>query len=142
MLRSAYDRGYVGARRWRAANPFTRATFRYILSQDSDEAVKVEVLDATGEVVWQTDGPKDAGYHEVTWGAARGGRGFGGFRRGGGRGGQRAGQFAVRISRGSSSTTQPFTVHDRTGGSNVLGQNPGEELVEEEEEGGEARSGY
>jgi hypothetical protein len=141
LLRGAYDRGYVGARQWRAANPFTTATFRYMLSKDSEDAVKVEVLDATGEVVWQTDGPSDAGYHEVTWGNPRGRRGgFGGFsgfsRRGGGRNGQRAGEFAVRISRDSTTSIQPFTVHDRSGGSAVIGQYPGEELVEEQEEGG------
>ena len=141
LLRGAYDRGYVGARQWRAANPFTTATFRYMLSKDSEDAVKVEVLDATGEVVWQTDGPSDAGYHEVTWGNPRGRRGgFGGFsgfgRRGGGRNGQRAGEFAVRISRDSTTSIQPFTVHDRSGGSAVIGQYPGEELIEEEEEGG------
>lgn len=138
LLRGAYDRGYVGARQWRAANPFTTATFRYMLSQDSDSDVTIEVLDATGGVVWETKGPSDAGYHEVAWSSARGGRGgLGGFaRRGGGRGGQRAGEFAVRISRGSSTSTQPFAVHDRTGGSAVIGQYPGEELVEEEQEGG------
>jgi len=130
ILRGRIDYGYVGARQWQAPNPFTAATFRYVLSQDSDDAVKVEVLDATGEVVWQTDGPKEAGYHEVRWGGgarARGGRGgrnpFG--RRG--RAGQRAGTFAVRISRGSSSATQAFTVHNRAPQTSALGQIQGEE---------------
>ncbi|HIE69870.1 MAG TPA: hypothetical protein EYP98_06695, partial [Planctomycetes bacterium] len=35
MLRGRIDRGYVGAREWRAPNPFTTATFRYMLSRDS-----------------------------------------------------------------------------------------------------------
>jgi hypothetical protein len=136
VLRGAYDRGYIGARQWRAPNPFTTATFRYVLSQDSDEDVKIEVLDATGKVIWNSDGPSEAGYHEVTWGTPGGRRGrFGGFSGFGRRSGQRAGSFAVRISHGSSTSTQAFTVHDRSGSSAVIGQFPGEELVAEEEEG-------
>ncbi len=143
MLRGRIDRGYVGAREWRAPNPFTTATFRYMLSRDSDTNVLVEVLDATGDVVWQSDGPKEAGYHEVRWGGGARGRGRGGFQRftgrRGGRGGQRAGNYAVRISRGDDSTTQAFTVHNRAPATSALGQNPGEERSDEEE--GEHESG-
>ena len=72
LLRSGYDRGYFGARRWRVSNPFTTATFRYVLSQDSDEAPKVEVINGAGDVVFSADGGKEAGYHEVEWsGGAR-----------------------------------------------------------------------
>ena len=142
LLRGAYDRGYHGGRRWRVPNPFTTPTFRYVLSQDSETAPKVEVLDATGAVIFETEGPKLAGYHEVTWSSARGGgRGRGGQRGGrNGGGGVRAGQFAVRISHGGRSTVQAFTVHDRRGGTSVLGAYPGE-LVEqgEEHEGGDER---
>ena len=133
LLRGPLDRGYFGARRWTASNPFTAPTFRYVLAQDSDEDVKVEVLDATGEVLWQTDGPTEAGYHEITWGrGGRGGRGgqrgFGGFggRRGGGSRGPTAGTFAVRISRGNDSSVMAFHVHDRRGASDALGSWPGE----------------
>lgn len=138
VLRRAIDRGYEGARSWRAANPFTEATFRYMLSQDSDDDVLVEVLNATGQVVWQTDGPSTAGYHEVPWRNARQGRGgfagFAGRRRGNRSSGMRAGNFAVRITLGNSETTQAFVVHDRSGGMSALGQYPGEELGEGEEE--------
>jgi len=140
ILRGRIDRGYVGARQWRAPNPFTTATFRYILSQDSDADVLVEVLDATGEVVWKADGPTEAGYHEVRWGGNTAGRGRGFARFAGRRGrrsGQRAGQFAVRISRGDDATTQAFVVHNRAPATSALGQNPGEVLLDEDEgEGG------
>ena len=138
MLRAAYDNGYVGARRWRAANPFTTATFRYILAQDSEDKVTIEVIDAKGDVVWQSDGPGEAGYHEVSWARPAGGRGRGAFfrgRRGGGRGGQTAGSYAVRISHGSSTSTQAFAVHNRAGDSSVIGQFPGEALDLEQSEG-------
>ena len=144
VMRSAIDRGYLGARTWRAANPFTTATFRYLLSQDSDEEVTIEVLDVLGEVIWQEKGPSVAGYHEVAWssrqGGGRGGAAFAGGRRGG-RAGQRSGTFAVRISQGRSSSTQTFTVHDRTGGSSVLGAYPGDERAGDDESEGQEEAG-
>ena len=139
LLRGGYDRGYFGARRWRVPNPFTTAKFRYILSQDSETAPKIEVLDATGAVVFEADGGKDAGYHEIAWTSGRGGRGGrGGF---GGRGsrGARAGQFAVRIRHDGNESVQAFTVHDRRGNTSVLGAYPGETVEDEEEEGGGGR---
>ncbi|MFK7742721.1 MAG: WD40/YVTN/BNR-like repeat-containing protein [Planctomycetota bacterium] len=138
LLRRAVDRGYVGARSWSASNPFTTPTFRYLLSQDSEEEVRIEVLDVTGNVVWSAEGPSEAGYHEVPWqaqrrgrtnllGAARGGRGGRGNR------GPRAGTFAVRIQQGERSSTQAFAVHDRRGTSSMLGAWPGEDALAEEE---------
>ena len=136
LLRGSYDRGYFGARRWLAANPFTTPTFRYVLSQDSEAAPKVEVLDATGAVVFEAEGGKEAGYHEVTWGGRRGGFGGG---RGGARGrrgdaGPRAGTFAVKITLDGRSQTRTFTVHDRRGASSLLGAYPGEVLDDAEEQ--------
>ena len=134
LLRGGYDRGYFGARRWRVPNPFTTATFRYVLSQDSPDSPKVEVLDATGAVVFTADGGNEAGYHEVEWSGGRGGmRRFSGGR---GNRGARPGTFAVRITHQGESTTQAFTVHDRRGATSVLGDSPGEQVVEEEEEAG------
>ena len=52
----------------------------------------------------------------------------------GGRGGQRAGDFAVRISRGDDTTTQAFTVHNRAPATSALGQNPGEQVLDGEED--------
>lgn len=132
LLRSGYDRGYVGARRWRVPNPFTTATFRYVLSQDSEDAPKIEVLDATGAVVFEANGGKEAGYHEVRWAGGGRRRGISGSR-GRGASAPRAGTFAVRITLGRQSSVQPFTVHDRRGATSVLGAYPGELLVDEEE---------
>ena len=130
LLRGSYDRGYFGARRWSTPNPFTTPTFRYILAQDSESAPKVEVLDVTGAVVFETNGGKEAGYHEVTWSRGRGGRrGFGGR----GNRGARPGTFAVRITHDGRSSTQAFTVHDRRGNTSVLGAYPGEDVSEQEE---------
>lgn len=140
LLRRAFSEGNTGARGWTTANPFVTPTFRYLLSQDSDSKVTVEVLDAAGTVLWKKDGPQQAGYHEVPWANERGGRGpFGGGQGGppggfGGRGGQGAGQqgprpgtFAVRITRGDQSTTQAFSVIDRRGPAGVLGSWPADE---------------
>ncbi len=140
LLRRAFSEGNVGARTWTAANPFTTPTFRYLLNQDSETKVTVEVLDATGAVLWRRDGPVTAGYHEVAW-ATAGGRGPGGPGGGqggpGGRGGTgqqgpRAGTFAVRITRGEQSTTLPFTVVDRRGPPGILGSWPAEEQAEDD----------
>jgi hypothetical protein len=91
LLRRAFSEGNTGVRGWTANNPFLVPTFRYLLSQDSDAKVTVEVLDAAGTVLWRRDGPQSAGYHEVAWGVDRGGgRGPGGQGPGGqGPGGQR-----------------------------------------------------
>ncbi|MEC8253321.1 MAG: hypothetical protein VX044_08920 [Planctomycetota bacterium] len=131
LLRGGFDRGYFGARRWRVPNPFTTATFRYVLAQDSPESPKVEVLDAAGEVVFSADGGNDAGYHEVEWGG-----GSGGMRRRSNRG-ARPGTFAVRITHQGQSTTQAFTVHDLRGPTSVLGDYPGAEVRDEEDGAGD-----
>ncbi|MCA8948334.1 MAG: hypothetical protein KDE27_02460, partial [Planctomycetes bacterium] len=65
------NRGYAGAREWRADNPFVEPTFRYLLATDTDTKVVLEVLDATGEVLWTKDGETTAGYHEVPWRSER-----------------------------------------------------------------------
>jgi hypothetical protein len=77
LLKRAFSEGNTGARGWTAANPFTTATFRYLLNHDSDTKITIEVLDAAGTVVWRRDGPQQAGYHEVAWAPERG-RGPGG----------------------------------------------------------------
>jgi photosystem II stability/assembly factor-like uncharacterized protein len=136
LLGRAYSEGNVGARGWTAPNPFTTPTFRYLLAQDSEVAVTLEVLDATGTVLWKQDGPKQAGYHEVPWQSARGqGRGPGGGGAPGGRGGAargndgpRAGEFAIRIMRGEQGNSLLFTVHDRR----QPGRGPGSAEADEE----------
>jgi photosystem II stability/assembly factor-like uncharacterized protein len=161
LLRRAFSEGNTGARGWSVPNPFTTPTFRYLLAQDSDTKVTVEVLDAAGTVLWKKDGPQSAGYHEVPWAVERTGRGPfgqggpGGAQGGapggagaqgqgqgqgpGGRGqqnaqGPRAGTFAVRITRGEQVSTQTFRVVDRRGPAGVLGSWPAEEEEEQDAE--------
>ncbi|MFM1871224.1 MAG: hypothetical protein RL398_646 [Planctomycetota bacterium] len=146
QLRRAPSGGYQGVESWRAANPFVEPTFRYLLAMDSEEVVKIEVRDATGSVLWTSEGPKVAGYHEVVWQARGGGRG--GFPGAGGRGrptGPRPGTFAVVIQKGGQSATQTFTVHDRRPAGSALGGAPGTEehddrRDEEAEENAEAEA--
>lgn len=128
ILPRPLGRGNVGAREWIAPNPFTTATFRYFLEQDVDGKVEIEVLDATGTVLWRKDGPTKAGYHEVPWSSegqgARGG--LSGFSRGGRQSqGQRGGSFAVRIRHGENSATMPFMVNDLRGPRSAIGGVPG-----------------
>lgn len=129
LLRRPFSEGNVGARTWSAANPFVQATFRYLLGQDTDTKVSIEVLDAAGAVLWRKDGPTAAGYHEVVWQSERQGRGaFGGGPggRGAGRGndGPRAGEFVVRITHGERRSSQVFRVHDRRPAGGLLGPWP------------------
>lgn len=131
VLPRGFSPGSQGARTWSVENPFTTATFRWYAQEDSDDPVQVEVLDATGAVVFAQEASGSAGYHELAWRAARGqgfpGGGGGGF--GGGRNrqspNQRPGAFAVRITRGSDAATLPFTVQDRRGPRDTVGGVPG-----------------
>lgn len=131
LLRGRIDRGYTGARQWRADNPFTTPTFRYVLAHDRDDDVLLEVLDATGAVLWTQQGDKTAGYHEVPWRSER--------RRGRGRqdDGPRPGSFVIRVTAGGTSDARTFTVHDRRGRESLLGAWPGElfEALDGDEEG-------
>ncbi len=127
VLRRSFSGGNVGAVSWAAPNPFTTPTFRYLLREDSETAVKLEVKDAAGAVLWSQEGPKTAGYHEVAWQAARGGGrgGQGGRGQGGAASGPRPGTFAIVVSRGEESSVQTFTVHDRRPAGSMLGGVPG-----------------
>lgn len=141
VLRRGFSEGNVGARGWSTPSPFVTPTFRYALGQDGGAKVAIEVLDAAGAVVWRKDGPTTAGYHEIAWATERG-RGFGGMggfggRGGAGSGGPRPGTFAVRITRGDQSRTQPFTVHDRRGPGAGLGGRGDDDEAGGDGEGGE-----
>jgi photosystem II stability/assembly factor-like uncharacterized protein len=116
LLPRGFNQGSVGARSWSLPNPFAAPTFRYLLAQDSDAEVELEVLDATGSVLWKKQGPKTAGYHEVVWQSERaGGRGGALAAAFSGRGndGPRAGAFVIRLRRGKADQTQTFAVVDR-----------------------------
>ncbi|MEQ1631031.1 MAG: glycosyl hydrolase [Planctomycetota bacterium] len=131
VLPRSFSRGYVGARTWSIENPFTVATFRWHANEDQDGSVLVEVLDAAGTVLFRHSEDATAGYHEVRWSAMRpqgnagGGAAVRDFLASASRGrrqqGQRAGQFAVRITCGETTSTQPFEVLDLRGPRDALG---------------------
>lgn len=131
LLDRSFSGGYTGARGWSAPNPFVTPAFHYVLAQDSEAAVEIEVVDVTGSVVWKKAGPKQAGYHRVAWeNERRGPFGGGGGRGGAASSGPRPGTFAVRIKRGSETVTETFTVHDRRTRSSLLGAWPEDDEAE------------
>lgn len=152
MLPRSFNQGNVGARTWSASNLFTTATFRFYLAHDDARKVKVEVLNAAGEVQFSQEVEAKAGYHEVAWqGGGRGGFGGGFAGMGGGRGGRgggtKPGQFAVKVTLGDQSEVMAFRIRDLRGPRSPFGGTPGigaeggEEQAavehgEEEEEGG------
>jgi photosystem II stability/assembly factor-like uncharacterized protein len=69
--------GYPGARGWTADDAPSRPEAWYFLQHDADAPVVVEVLDAAGTVLFETDGPTTAGLHRVAWQPERRGRGRG-----------------------------------------------------------------
>jgi len=142
LLQRGYGQGSLGARSWSVANPFTAATFRFLLAHDDARKVNVQVLDAAGNQLFTEDVEGSAGYHEVAWQARGGFGGFGGGfgGRGGGRGGPRGGQFAVQIALGDQKRTLPFRIVDLRGPRSAIGGTPGIGEESEEEAAVEERS--
>ena len=134
IVKRGYSQGYTGARKWSVDSPFMTAMFRFHLREDSDEDVLVEVLDATGEVVFTREVEGKAGYHEVPWRNEPRRRGSGplsflsnlsGRGRFGNRNTQRPGSYAVRITHGEDSSVRAFEVIDSRGTQRGLGAVPG-----------------
>jgi photosystem II stability/assembly factor-like uncharacterized protein len=123
LLRRAFGGGYGGARRWTADNTEQGAVFHYFLSQDADAPVTVKVMDATGKVLLNRSGAKEAGLHTLAWNprGGQGGRQGGGGPGGGGpqglfggRGGGASagpGQYVVEIAHGDQVERRPFWIH-------------------------------
>ena len=134
IVKRGYSQGYTGARKWSVDSPFMTAMFRFHLREDSDEDVLVEVLDATGEVVFTREVEGKAGYHEVPWRNEPRRRGSGplsflsnlsGRGRFGHRNTPRPGSYAVRITHGEDSSVRAFEVIDSRGTQRGLGAVPG-----------------
>lgn len=123
LLRSAPNHGFRGARNWVARNPELNPVFRYVLSQDADSQVKIEVLDAAEKVLFTTNGSSKAGLQEIVWnprgaggpGGGRGGnRGAGAGQGGAGRGSApqvAAGQYRLRVTLGETKLERTFKVN-------------------------------
>ena len=115
-LPRGYNNGYVGAREFRLANADAGARFYYYLGRDSDESVKLEVVDAAGKVMFTSNGTRSAGLHITKWTP-------GGRRRGAGRGRGNATRLAsnqdhqllLRVTRGEEVVTKPFWIHANPG---------------------------
>jgi len=83
--------GLSADKHFRGQNPQGGTAISYYLKSAPSGDVKITISDATGRVVREMDGTKDAGLNRVQWNLGPtpplGGRGFGGGR-GGGRGGR------------------------------------------------------
>ncbi len=55
-----------GDEQWRAKNP-PEAILSYYLKEPASGDVKIQIVDATGTVVRELNGPREAGIHRVAW---------------------------------------------------------------------------
>ncbi len=125
---------YRGTAPWQADRVDSNAIFRYVLTQDSDEAVKVEVLDATGKVLLSRKGRTGAGLQEVSWQARSQGRSRGGASPAG------AGHYLMRITHGEKVYERSFRVLQATKRPTTFGiAEEGLELENDEENEGAER---
>ena len=63
----SYEWTWVSDKRFKRPNPPTASTIFYYLKSDLAETVKIEILDITGKVVRDLEGPQEAGLHKVLW---------------------------------------------------------------------------
>jgi hypothetical protein len=63
----AYEWSWVPDKRFKRPNPPTGSSIFYNLKAEAPETVKIEILDITGKVVRNLEGPKEAGLHKVLW---------------------------------------------------------------------------
>ena len=62
-----YEWTWVADKRFKKPNPPTGSTISYHLKNEVSEPVKIAILDITGTVVRDLEGPKEAGLHKVFW---------------------------------------------------------------------------
>jgi photosystem II stability/assembly factor-like uncharacterized protein len=62
-----YEWSWVSDKRFFEPNPPTGSTIAYSLKNDLPEKVKIEIVDITGKVIRNLEGPKEAGVHRVLW---------------------------------------------------------------------------
>ncbi|KPK96105.1 hypothetical protein AMJ80_01950, partial [bacterium SM23_31] len=62
-----YEWTWVPEKRFYKPNPPTGSTIAYYLRRDIPDSVTIEILDITGEVIWNFDGPPTAGISKVFW---------------------------------------------------------------------------
>jgi len=64
---SSYEWSWVADKRFIKPNPPSGLMIAYHLKTDAAEPVKIQILDITGRVLRDLEGPKDAGFHRVLW---------------------------------------------------------------------------
>ncbi len=62
-----YEWSWVTDKRFFEPNPPTGSSIAYYLKGDLDDNVQIEILDITGKVIRNMEGPKGAGVHTVLW---------------------------------------------------------------------------
>ncbi|MFA9454991.1 MAG: T9SS type A sorting domain-containing protein, partial [Candidatus Aminicenantaceae bacterium] len=62
-----YEWSWVTDKRFFEPNPPTGSIISYYLKTDVSESVKIEILDITGKIIRNLEGPKEAGLHAVLW---------------------------------------------------------------------------
>jgi len=62
-----YEWTWVADKRFKKLNPPTGSVISYHLKNEITEPVKIAILDITGTVVRDLEGPKEAGLHKVFW---------------------------------------------------------------------------
>ncbi len=62
-----YEWTWVSDKRFFQPNPPTGSRISYWLKEAQPESVKIEILDITGTVIRNLQGPRDAGLHHVRW---------------------------------------------------------------------------
>ena len=62
-----YEWSWVTDKRFFEPNPPTGSTIAYYLKNDLPERIKIEILDITGKIIRNLEGPKEAGAHKVLW---------------------------------------------------------------------------
>jgi photosystem II stability/assembly factor-like uncharacterized protein len=63
----SYEWTWVADKRFIRLNPPAGSTIAYHLKNAVTEPVKIEILDITGRVLRDFEGPKEAGFHRVLW---------------------------------------------------------------------------
>ncbi|UCE41649.1 MAG: hypothetical protein JSV17_01265 [Candidatus Aminicenantes bacterium] len=62
-----YEWSWVADKRFKRSNPPTGSMIYYHLKSEMPEPVKIAIMDITGTVVRNLEGPKNAGLHKVLW---------------------------------------------------------------------------
>lgn len=63
----SYEWTWVADKRFKRPNPPLGSTISYHLKKGLSEPVKITILDITGRVMRDLEGPKEAGFHQVNW---------------------------------------------------------------------------